>query len=101
MLVHQPAIDAHLNYVENLDGYMFKISARQIATFQLASILKRVQKKILNGNKNSTVLIIEDPPHRWEKDTSKTIKRLGAKVGGKKRIKSTRSLSRVRCIARC
>ena len=84
MLVHQPDIDAHLEYVENLDGYLFKVTGRQISNFQLKSIFDRVEKTIVDGDKDHTVLIIEEPPHRWERSTSDAIKRLGAKVDGKK-----------------
>lgn len=34
------------------------------------------------GDKDTTVIVIEDPPHRWRKDVMKLIKRFGRQIDG-------------------
>jgi len=84
MLVRVPNIDAHFDMLEDIDGHMFKISAPQIARLQTQSLLAKIEKKILKDDKENTVIMIEEPPHRHEKAVQVHLKRMGRRVDGKR-----------------
>ena len=83
MLIEKQDVEAHLDSLLKLepnDMYMFKVTSFNITSFQAKDIFVKIEKKILDGDKQNTVIIIEEPPHRWGKETEKDIKILGSKI---------------------
>lgn len=84
MLMHYTDIDAHLDMLEDLDGYMFRLSALELTRFSSRSFFNHVLRTILSGDKEHTLLVIEQLPRRWEKYVMRQLSALGRNVDGNK-----------------
>lgn len=84
LLTEMKDVDDHLDMLEDVDSYVFKLSVSEMIRFRSKPFFDRVEKKILSGDKDDSILLIEEPPRRWDRYTQKSIKALGRRVDGKK-----------------
>ena len=84
MLSHYPDLDAHLDYLDNIDGHCFKISKSETNRKQLKEIYDKIENKILTGDKKHTVIFIEKPPSRRLHIITGSLNNLSKKIDRKK-----------------
>lgn len=80
MLIHHPNIDDHLDFLENQEGNLFFLSRAQVGMNNCKPFVKEVIDTIINNDDKHTVIIVEQPPHRWGRHVRKTMQSIGAQV---------------------
>ena len=76
--------DKHLNYLENLDGYIFKIPAQECTRVSLNPILNHIEYTIINGDKDHTAIFIEYRSQQRNRMIASKMTDLGARIDNKK-----------------
>ena len=80
MLTHHPNIDDHLDFLENQEGNLFFLSRAQVGMNNCKPFVKEVIDTIITSDDKHTVIIVEEPPHRWGRHVRKTMQSIGTQV---------------------